>query len=142
MSRRKRLASVSAEAEILRKYHKIAVVGLSSDEARESHGVAAYMQAAGYRIVPVNPAETEVLGEKAYPTVASIPATVEIVNVFRRSEAVPGVVDDAIAAGAKVIWMQEGIVNEEAAAKARQAGLEVVMDRCIRSEHRRMAASV
>jgi predicted CoA-binding protein len=132
---------VSAEAEILRKYDTIAVVGLSSDEARESHGVSAYMQAAGYVIVPVNPSEAEVLGEKAYPTVASIPAAVEIVNVFRRSEAVPSVVDDAIAAGAKVIWMQEGIVNEEAAAKARAAGLEVVMDRCIRTEHRRMATS-
>ncbi len=130
---------MSAEAEIFRKYDTIAVVGLSSDEARESHGVSAYMQASGYGIVPVNPAETEVLGEKAYPTVASIPAAVEIVNVFRRSEAVPSVVDDAIAAGAKVIWMQEGIVNEEAAAMARAAGLEVVMDRCIRTEHRRMA---
>ena len=132
---------MSAEAEILSKYRTIAVVGLSGGEARESHGVSAYMQAAGYGIVPVNPAETEVLGEKAYPTVASIPATVEIVNVFRRSEAVPSVVDDAIAAGAKVIWMQEGIVNEEAAAQARAAGLEVVMDRCIRTVHRRMAAS-
>lgn len=133
---------MSAETEILRKYRTIAVVGLSSDETRESLGVAAYMQAAGYRIVPVNPAETEVLGEKAYPTVVSIPSQVEIVDVFRRPEALPGVVDDAIAAGAKVIWMQEGIVNEEAAAKARAAGLEVVMDSCIRTEHRRMAATV
>ena len=133
---------MSAETDILRKYRTIAVVGLSSDETRESLGVAAYMQAAGYGIVPVNPAETEVLGEKAYPTVVSIPSTVEIVDVFRRPEALPSVVDDAIAAGAKVIWMQEGIVNEEAAAKARAAGLEVVMDRCIRSDHRRMAASV
>ncbi len=131
---------MSAEAEILRKYRTIAVVGLSSDEGRESHGVSEYMQAAGYVIVPVNPAETEVLGKKAYPTVALIPATVEIVNVFRRPEAVASVVDDAIAAGAKVIWMQEGIVNEEAAAKARAADLEVVMDRCIRTVHRRMAA--
>ena len=132
---------MSAEAEILRKYHTIAVVGLSSDEARGSHSVSKYMQSAGYRIVPVNPVETEVLGEKAYPNVASIAAPVEIVNVFRRPEAVPSVVDDAIAAGAKVVWMQEGIVNEAAAAKAREAGLEVVMDRCIRTEHRRMAAS-
>lgn len=131
---------MSVETEILRKYGTIAVVGLSSDEARESNGVSSYMQAAGYHIVPVNPVETEVLGEKAYPTVASVPATVEIVNVFRRPEAVPAVVDDAIAAGAKVIWMQSGIVNEEAAAKARAAGLEVVMDRCIRTVHRRMAA--
>ena len=127
--------------DILRKYRTIAVVGLSSDEERDSHSISAYMQAAGYRILPVNPAETEVLGEKAYPTVASIPAAPEIVNVFRRPEVVPGVVDDAIAAGAKVVWMQEGIVNEDAAVKAREAGLEVVMDRCIRTEHRRMAAS-
>ena len=132
---------MSAEAQILRSYRTIAVVGLSSDEARDSHSVSKYMQAAGYRIVPVNPAETEVLGEKAHPTVASIPAPPEIVNVFRRAEATPGVVDDAIAAGAKVIWMQPGVVNEKAAAKARAAGLEVVMDRCIRTEHRRLAAS-
>ena len=132
---------MSAEAEILRKYRTIAVVGLSSDEARDSYSVSKYMQAAGYLILPVNPAETEILGEKAHPTVASIPAAVEIVIVFRRPEAVPSVVDDAIAAGAKVVWMQEGIVNEEAAAKARAAGLEVVMDRCIRSVHRRVAAS-
>ncbi len=131
---------MSAEAEILRKYRAIAVVGLSSDEVRDSYSVSKYMQAAGYRILPVNPAETEVLGEKAYPAVASIPEPVEIVIVFRRPEAVPSIVDDAIAAGAKVVWMQEGIVNEEAAAKAREAGLEVVMDRCIRTEHRRMAA--
>ncbi len=133
---------MSAGTEILRKYRTIAVVGLSSDETRESNSISEYMQAAGYRIVPVNPAETEVLGEKAYPTVASIPSTAEIVNVFRRPEALLGVADDAIAAGAKVIWMQEGIVNEEAAGTARAAGLEVVMDRCIRTEHRRMAASV
>ena len=139
--RRKRRASVSAEAEILRKYRTIAVVGLSSDEARDSYSVSKYMQAAGYRILPVNPSESEVLGEKAHPTVASIPESVEIVIIFRRPEAVPSVVDDAIAAGAKVVWMQEGIVNEEAAAKARAAGLEVVMDRCIRTAHRRMAAS-
>ncbi len=132
---------MSVEADILRRYRTIAVVGLSSDEARDSHSVSKYMQAAGYRIVPVNPEETDVLGETAHPTVASIPAPPEIVNVFRRSEAIPGVVDDAIAAGAKVIWMQSGVVNEEAAAKAREAGLEVVMDRCIRTEHRRMAAS-
>ena len=132
---------MSAEAEILRKYRTIAVVGLSRDETRDSHSVATYMQDAGYRIVPVNPSETEVLGEKAHPTVASAPPPVEIVNVFRRPRAVPSVVDDAIAAGAKVIWMQPGIVNEEAAAKAREAGLEVVMDRCIRSEHRRLVAS-
>ena len=132
---------MSAEAQILRRYRTIAVVGLSSDEARDSHSVSKYMQAVGYRIVPVNPAETEVLGEKAHPTVASVPSPPEIVNVFRRPEAILSVVDDAIVAGAKVIWMQPGVVNEKAAAKARAAGLEVVMDRCIRTEHRRMVAS-
>ncbi len=129
---------MSAEAAILHRYRTIAVVGLSSDEARDSYSVSKYMQAAGYRILPVNPAESEVLGEKAHPAVASIPEPVEIVIVFRRPEAVPDIVDDAIAARAKVVWMQEGIVNEEAAAKARAAGLEVVMDRCIRAEHRRL----
>ncbi len=130
-----------AEPEILRRYRTIAVVGLSSDETRESYSISKYMQAAGYRIVPVNPHEVEVLGEKAHPTVASVPLQVEIVNIFRRPEAVPGVVDDAIAAAAKVVWMQEGIVNEEAAAKARAAGLEVVMNSCIRTWHRRLAAN-
>jgi uncharacterized protein len=124
--------------DILRNYHAIAVVGLSSDPMRASHSVSDYMQRAGYRIIPVNPDETEVLGEKAYPDVVSIPEQVEIVNIFRRSENVPPVVDDAIAAGAKVVWMQQGIWNEAAAEKARAAGLEVVMDRCIRTEHRRL----
>jgi predicted CoA-binding protein len=131
---------VLSEAEILRKYRTIAVVGLSGDATRDSYSVSKYMQEAGYRIVPVNPAETEVLGEKAHPTVASVPVPVEIVAVFRRPQSVPAIVDDAIVAGVKVIWMQEGIVNEEAAARARAAGLEVVMNRCLRTEHRRLAA--
>jgi len=131
---------VSIEADLLRRYRTIAVVGLSSDESRESHSVSKYMQDAGSRIIPIHPNESEVLGEKAYPDVVSAPPPVEIVNVFRRSEALAAVVDDAIAARAKAVWMQEGIVNEEAAAKARAAGLEVVMDRCIRSAHRRMVA--
>ena len=125
-------------AEILRAYRTIAVVGLSNDGRRDSHSVSQYMQAAGYRIIPVNPEETEVLGEKTYPDLASIPVPVDIVDIFRRPEYVPAIVDEAIAIGAKVIWMQQGIVNEEAAATARAAGLEVVMDRCIRTEHRRM----
>jgi predicted CoA-binding protein len=125
-------------SEILRNYHTIAVVGLSDDETRPSYSVSQYMQAAGYRIIPVNPDVDEVLGEKAYPTVAAIPEQVEIVNVFRRAENVPPVVDDAIAAGAKVVWMQSGIWNEAAAEMAREAGLEVVQDRCIRTEHRRL----
>jgi predicted CoA-binding protein len=128
------------EGEILRRYRTIAVVGLSSDETRESYSVAKYMQDAGYRIIPVHPNESEVLGEKAYPDVASIPEPVEIVDVFRRADALLDVVDDAIAAGAKVVWMQVGVVNEEAAEKARAAGLDVVMDRCIRTVHRRLQA--
>ena len=126
------------EAEILRAYRTIAVVGLSNDRRRDSHSVSQYMQAAGYRIIPVNPEESEVLGEKAYPDLASIPEPIEIVDIFRRPEYVPAIVDQAIAIGAKVVWMQQGIVNEAAAAKARAAGLEVVMDACIRTEHRRM----
>jgi predicted CoA-binding protein len=125
--------------DILRRYRTIAVVGLSSDTWRPSYSVSRYMQAAGYRIIPVNPDETEVLGEKAYPTVSSIPEPVEIVNIFRRPEAVPPVVEEAIIAGAKVVWMQSGIFNEAAAKRARDAGLEVVQDRCIRTEHRRLA---
>jgi predicted CoA-binding protein len=96
------------------------------------------MQTAGYRIIPVNPNETEVLGEKAYPELASVPERVEIVDIFRRPEYIPAIVDEAIAIGAKVIWMQQGIVNEAAAATARAAGLEVVMDSCTRTVHQRM----
>ena len=128
------------EAEILRAYRTIAVVGLSNDRTRDSHSVAQYMQAAGYRIIPVNPEETEVLGEKAYPDLASVPDPVEIVDIFRRPEYIPAIVDEAIVIGAKVVWMQQGIVSDEAAATARAAGLEVVMDACIRTEHRRMIA--
>jgi predicted CoA-binding protein len=122
--------------ELLTAYKTIAVVGLSSRKFRASYGVAAYMQRAGYRIVPVNPKEQDVLGEKCYPDLTSIPIPVEIVDIFRRSEFVPEIVDEAIAIGAKAIWMQEGVVHEEAAAKARAAGLEVVMDRCILKDHR------
>jgi predicted CoA-binding protein len=126
------------EEEILRRYRTIAVVGLSNDPRRDSHSVSQYMQAAGYRVIPVNPGETEVLGEKAYPDLASVPEPVEIVDIFRRPEYIPAIVDQAIAVGAKVIWMQQGIVNVAAAATARAAGLEVVMDSCIRTVHQRM----
>ena len=133
---------MSDEADILRKYRTIAAVGLSSEQTREAYGVTKYMQDAGYRIIPVHPNETEVLGETAYPDLASVPEPVEIVNVFRRPEFVPGVVDEAIAVGAKAVWLQSGIVHEEAAAKARAAGLEVVTDRCIRTVHRRLQAGL
>lgn len=124
--------------ELLRSARTIAVVGLSSKPWRPSHGVAEYMQRAGYRIIPVNPNETEVLGEKAYSNLEAVPETVDIVNVFRRPEFVPEIVEAAIRIGAPAIWMQEGVVHEAAAERARQAGLFVVMDRCILKEHRRL----
>jgi uncharacterized protein len=123
--------------ELLRSAHTIAVVGLSSKKARPSHGVTDYMQHAGYRIIPVNPNETEVLGEKAYPDLDSVPEKIDIVDVFRRSEFVPEIVDAAIRIGARAVWMQEGVVHQEAAKRARQAGLIVIMDRCILKEHRK-----
>jgi predicted CoA-binding protein len=126
-------------SEILRVCRTIAVVGLSAKRYRPSYGVAEYMQRAGYRIIPVNPHETEVLGEKCYPDVESVPEPIDIVDIFRRSEFVPEIVEAAIRKGAKAIWMQEGVVHEEAARRAREAGLEVVMDRCILKDHRRLA---
>jgi predicted CoA-binding protein len=123
--------------EMLRTYHTIAVVGLSHKRYRPSFGVSEYMKSAGYRIIPVNPNEREVLGEKAYATLDDVPGEVEIVNIFRRSEFVPDVVEAAIRKGARAIWMQEGVVHEAAAERARAAGLDVVMDRCILKEHRR-----
>ena len=115
----------------------IAVVGLSSNPMRASHEVAAYLQSAGYRIIPVNPNETEVLGEKAYARLEDIPEAVDIVDVFRRSEDVPPVVESAIGIKAKVLWMQLGIENAEAAEKARAAGLMVVENACLLVEHKR-----
>jgi predicted CoA-binding protein len=120
--------------EILEKYKRIAVVGLSNNTWRASLGVSRFMQSVGYAITPVNPNETEVLGQKAYATLDDVPGPVEIVNIFRRPEYVPEVVDAAIRRGAKVIWMQEGVVHEEAAKRARAAGMEVVMDLCILKE--------
>ena len=125
-------------AEILKTARTIAVVGLSPKRYRPSYGVAEYMQKAGYRIIPVNPRETELLGERCYPDLESVPEAVDIVDIFRRSEFVPGIVEAAIRKGAKVIWMQEGVVHEDAARRAQAAGLAVVMDRCILKDHRRM----
>jgi hypothetical protein len=121
---------------ILRPPKTIAVVGLSDKPDRESHEIASYLQQQGYRIIPVNPRIKETLGEKAYPSLRDVPERVDIVQIFRRSEDVPPVVDEAIAIGTPVVWMQSGIVNEEAAAKAVAAGLTVVMDACLRSAHR------
>jgi predicted CoA-binding protein len=121
--------------QILERYKTIAVVGLSNHPWRASNSVSRYMQGAGYRIIPVNPLETKVLGEKAYPTLDDVPESFEIVDIFRRSEYVPDIVEAAIRKNARVIWMQLGVVHEEAAAKARAAGLDVVMDRCILQDH-------
>ncbi len=128
-------------AELLRSARTIAVVGLSSKRWRPSYGVSEYMQRQGYRIIPVNPHETEVLGEKAYPNLDAVPDKIDIVDIFRRSEFVPEVVDAAIRRGARAVWMQEGVVHEEAARRAAQAGLIVVMDRCILKEHRKLAGA-
>jgi uncharacterized protein len=120
---------------VLERYRTLAVVGLSSKSCRPSHGVAAYMKVRGYRIIPVNPNETSVLGERSYASLEDVPEPVGIVVIFRRSEFVPAVVESAIRQGAKVVWMQEGIAHEGAARRARQAGLEVIQDRCILKEH-------
>ena len=105
---------------------------------RPSNGVSEYMKRAGYRIIPVNPNETEVLGERCYARLEDIPEKIDIVDVFRRSEFVPEIVESAIAIGAKTVWMQEGVIHEEAAERARSAGLSVVMDRCILKDHRKL----
>ncbi|MBU6433988.1 MAG: CoA-binding protein [Nitrospirae bacterium] len=120
---------------ILKDCRTIAVVGLSSNPARPSHRVAAYMQAQGYRVIPVNPNETTVLGELAYPSLTAVPGTIDLVNIFRKPEGVLPIVEEAIARCAKAIWMQEGVVNEAAAEWARRAGLLVVMDRCWLKDH-------
>jgi predicted CoA-binding protein len=124
--------------ELLRSIRTIAVVGLSNKRFRPSYGVAEYMQKQGYRIIPVNPNETEVLGEKSYARLEDVPEHIDIVDIFRRSEFVPPVVDSAIRLGARAVWMQEGVVHEEAARKAQDAGLTVVMDRCLLKEHMRL----
>lgn len=121
--------------EILETYKSIAVVGLSTSPWRAAFGVSRYMQSNGYRIIPVNPNETKVLGEKAYPSLEAVPEAIQIVDIFRRSEFVPDIVEAAIRKGAKVIWMQEGVIHPAAAERGRAAGLEVVMDRCILKEH-------
>jgi len=124
--------------DLLRRYRRVAVVGLSDKPDRPSYGVAAYLQRVGFEVTPVNPTIAETLGVPALPSLDAVPPPVEIVDVFRRPEDVPPVAEGAVRAGAKVLWLQEGIVNEEAAAKARAAGLTVVQDRCIYKEHRRL----
>ena len=122
---------------ILRTYRRIGMVGLSSNQYRPSHFAALYLIAEGYDVVPVNPAEKSVVGRESYPSLTAIPGGVEVVDIFREPAAVPPIVEEAIAIGAKVVWMQLGVINEEAAKRARDAGLEVVMDRCMKIEHAR-----
>lgn len=134
-SNRRQRNMPDAIAKILEQYKTLAVVGLSSKPMRPSHGVAAYMKAHGYRIIPVNPYEKSVFGEKAFESLGAVPGAVEVAVIFRRSEFVPEVVEEAIKKGVRVIWMQEGVMHEEAARRARAAGLEVIQDKCILKEH-------
>jgi predicted CoA-binding protein len=122
--------------ELLRRAKTIAVVGLSDDPLRPSHDVSAYMQSQGYRVIPVNPQIESCLGEKAYASLLEVPEKIDLVNIFRRPEFVQEIVDQTIRLKIPAIWMQEGVIHEEAAQKARQAGIFVVMDRCILQEHR------
>lgn len=124
--------------ELLRQARTIAVVGISDSPARDSHRVARYLLQAGYTLYPVNPTLQEVFGLKVYPDLAALPESVDIVDVFRRPEFVPGIVADAIASGAKALWLQFGVIHPQAAQKARDAGLKVVMDRCIKIDHARI----
>jgi predicted CoA-binding protein len=123
---------------ILKQAHTVAVVGLSANWWRPSYFAAKYMQEHGYRVIPVNPAYPEVLGQKCYASLRDIPEQVDIVDCFRKSEEIPPIADEAIAIGAKVLWMQIGVINHEAAERARKAGLDVVMDRCVKIEHARL----
>ena len=124
--------------DILLSTKTIASFGVSSDPAKESYSIVGYLKSQGYHIIPVNPTATEILGEKSYPDLESVPEKIDVVQIFRKPEDVPPVVDAAIKVGAKVVWMQEGIVNEQAAQKARDAGLQVVMDACMRATHQRL----
>ena len=124
--------------DILRDLHVVAVVGLSANQDRPSYGVATYLKKHGYEVIPVNPNEDTILGERCYASLTLIDEQVDIVDIFRRSEEADTIVDEAIKIGAKVVWMQEGVVNEQAAKRARGAGLEVIMDMCMMKEHRKM----
>jgi predicted CoA-binding protein len=123
---------------ILESNKTVAIVGLSPKPERDSHKVAKYLKEHGYKIVPVNPGQKEILGERCYPDLGAIPFLVDIVDIFRKPEAIPAIVDEAVEIGAKVIWMQLGIAHNQAADKARKAGLDVVMSKCIKIEHMNM----
>lgn len=126
------------EDRILKEYHTVAIVGASPNPERPSHKVANYLTQQGYNVIPVNPKVEQILGKTSYPDLSSIPEPVEVVDIFRRSEEVMPIVEEAIKIGAKVVWMQEGVINEGAASRARDAGLLVVMDKCLRKEHLRL----
>ncbi len=129
---------METEREILDTCHVVAIVGLSSDIERPSNHVGSYLKQQGYKIIPVNPLESSILGETCYSSLSAIPEQVDVVDIFRRSESVMPVVEEAIKIAARAVWMQEGIVNEEAATKARKAGLKVVMNKCMLKEHKRL----
>lgn len=129
---------MSVEEEVLKSCRVVAIVGLSPKPDRASYRVGDYLKEHGYKVIPVNPMEKEILGEVSYPDLKSIPETVDVVDIFRRPEDVPPIVEEAIKIGAKVVWMQEGIVNESAAKRAEEAGLKAVMDRCMKKEHQRL----
>jgi len=133
---------MNQEEKILKTYQTVAVVGLSPKSDRPSFRVASYLKEHGYRIIPVNPQAKEILSEICYPDLTSIPEPIEVVDVFRSSEQVPAVVEEAIKVEAKAVWMQEGVINEEAAARAKEAGLLVVMDKCMRKEHLKLKDKV
>ncbi|WP_457573123.1 CoA-binding protein [Desulfolithobacter sp.] len=135
------LAPVETIRRILKETKTIAVVGLSPKPSRPSHRVALYLQEAGYRIIPVNPGQEEILGQQCYPDLLSIPDKVDLVDIFRRPEDVLPIVEQAIEIGAHTIWMQQGIVNQEAAALAGKAGLTVIMDRCLKIDHNQFGVS-
>lgn len=125
-------------ADLLKKAKTVAVVGISQKEERDSHRVAKYLQEHGYRVIPVNPGLKEVLGETCYPNLRAVPEHIDVVDIFRSVDAIPGIVDEAVAVGADAVWMQLGLAHEEAAEKARKAGLTVVMNRCMKIEHARL----
>ncbi len=132
------MSKMSPEQRILAGCRTVAVVGVSADAERPSHGVFCYLRDQGYRVIPVNPRLPQILGQTCYPDLAAVPEKVDVVDIFRRSEDVIAVVDQAIEIGARAVWMQRGIVNETAARRAREAGLEVVMDKCMKIEHLKM----
>jgi len=129
---------VSIEEKILNSCRVIAVVGLSPKPDRPSYKVASYLKEQGYQVIPVNPRAREILGKVCYPDLSSVPEAIDVVDVFRRSEEVPAVVEEAIKIGAKALWMQEGVINKQAAARAREARLLVVMDKCMFKEHHKL----